>query len=224
MTRSALARFVLTALFSIPLWAQPALQIQKAELSLPFGSVHGKLLTVGEYLVFIDDEQPDASFSVARRDVKKMALQDGVLTLELGAPVRDRSGSRSQLSLRMATASALDLWYQAKGAPAGAETPPTAAGAQLSYEASHNHRFRGECTGKLMITEDRVIYESVGNAGHSRQWRISDIKEMKQKNPYEIELEPFVGDQYTLKLVGQGMDSADFQKLSDRVIKARVSR
>jgi hypothetical protein len=216
---------VVVSLAGLLLQAQPGLQVQKAELALPFGAAEGKLLTVGDYLVFVDDGQPDASFAVARREVKNIRLHEGVITLELSAPVRDRSGERSQVSLRMASASALDAWYQAKGEAAGAGAASgSAVGEGLSYQATHSHFLRGECGGKLMITAERVIYESVSNAGHSRQWQLSDIKEVQLKNPYEIELKPFTGDSYSLKLVGQGMDSADHQKLVDRIVKARVGR
>lgn len=221
MTRA----LVVSLLAALLLPAQSDFQIQKAELSLPFGAVEGKLLTVGEYLVFVDDGQPDASFAVARRDVTNMSLREGVITLELAAPVRDRSGQRSQLSLRTASASTLDSWYQAKKSPtAPGAGGGSASGQSLSYQASHSHFLRGECSGRLMITGDRIIYESVSNAGHSRQWQLSDIKEVELKNPYEVELKPFTGDNYDLKLIGQGMDSADHQKLVDRIVKARVGR
>ncbi len=58
----------------------------------------------------------------------------------------------------------------------------------------------------------------------SRRWQLKDIKEIKLKNPYEIEIDPFIGGKYTLRLDGKGMDNSEFKTIVDRVTAARVAR
>lgn len=75
-----------------------------------------------------------------------------------------------------------------------------------------------------MITNDQVIFDSTDNISDSRRWAFRDIKELKLKNPYELEIEPFDGGKYSLELVGQGMSSDQYRTLVDRVTRARTSR
>ena len=117
----------------------------------------------------------------------------------------------------------LTSWYKAAPAAKAPEGAPKPA-AKLSFRAGHDHFPFGTCQGTFLITEERVIYESVGEATHSRQWGLADIKEAHRKNPYEIEIVPFTGAKYALKLLGQGMDNADFQILVDKITAARLKR
>lgn len=49
--------------------------------------------------------------------------------------------------------------------------------------------------GRLIVSKDRVAYESVENVSHSFRLQLRDIKEIKRDNPYEIKVVPFVGDE-----------------------------
>ncbi len=106
------------------LFAQTTAMVQNADLAIPFGTVSGKIVMTGDHLVFIDEERPDQSFVVAKNEVKGISIQDGTASLELRHPVRDRSGERSQLSLRLTNSdtSSLKRWL----GPA-ATTPTTSA-------------------------------------------------------------------------------------------------
>ena len=93
----------------------------------------------------------------------------------------------------------------------------------MSYPAEFTQFIGRNSRGRLMVTADMVAYESIDNVQSSRRWQFKDIKEIKLKNPYEIEIEPFVGDRYTLKLEGKGMDSGDFKTIVDRITAARIA-
>ena len=93
--------------------AQTAVQVQKADLAIPFGSASGKIITVGDYLVFIDDDKPDKSFSIAKNEIENLTDENGVITIETRHPIQDRSGEQSQVSFRladMAGGAALTRW------------------------------------------------------------------------------------------------------------------
>src|SRR5215471_1854700 len=106
------------------LFAQTTAQIQKADLAIPFGTVSGKIVMAGDHLVFIDEEQPDHSFVVAKSEVEDLAVQDRTASLELRRPVQDRSGETSQLNFRLVQGETVSLkrWFGS-----GLTTPATPA-------------------------------------------------------------------------------------------------
>lgn len=82
----------------------------------------------------------------------------------------------------------------------------------------------GSCNGKLIVNQERLVYESLEDREHTRQWPLVDIKKIKRKSPYKIEIEPFNRDKYTLELEGQGMDISVFKKVQNWISLARVRR
>lgn len=209
------------------LFAQPQLYTQKAELAVPFGVAAGRLVAVGQYLVFIDEEKPEASLAIAREDIRDFNLTGETLTVTTQKPVRDRSGERTQLSFRVPAGTEpaqLNSWY--RSVPPAAAPPKAAAAGDESrnartYEAKHDHRF-GNCGGRLIVEPNRVVFESITDIDHSRQWELRDIKELKRDNPYGIKLIPFAGDTYNIRLLGEGMTNEDHRALVDRITAARV--
>lgn len=222
--------------------AQTAGQAYNVELAVPFGTIPGKLLVLNDFMVFVDEQQPGSSFVLPKNQIT--SITGGTMVLvEMKAPVDDRSGPRTRFSFRFVDeneSAAVTRWFRSPGnaapvaaavappvaapvAPAATSAAPVASGQQDSYQVRHVH-LMGGCHGRLAISEDRVIYESIDDIGHSRNWQLKDIKELKQDNPYKLTVEPFRGDKYTFRLEGQGMDPAVFKTLVDRVTAARVVR
>jgi hypothetical protein len=56
---------------------------------------------------------------------------------------------------------------------------------------------------------DRIIFESVGNLDHSR---------------HRLEIKPFMGGDYTLRLIGNGMTSEEYSTLVKHVTAARAGQ
>jgi hypothetical protein len=78
--------------------AQTTVDVSAAELSVPFGTVSGKLVTVGEYLVFIDEDRPEASFALSRGEVQNLKVEQDTVSFQAARPVRDRSGERADVT------------------------------------------------------------------------------------------------------------------------------
>lgn len=215
-------------------WSEVPVAARPAELSIPFGSVHGALITVGDYLVFYDADKPESSFGVRRDSIRKLEVQGEALTAEVSPPVRVRNGERTSLAFRIADASnaaAILEWSKASGAvafgpSAGSQTAASGPGekeAEVTYEARHKHRFGG-CNGRLIVKSDQVVFESIDDIDHSRQWSLRDIKELKRDNPYSFKVVPFSGSNYDFELHGSGMDSDVYRELVSRVTAARVAQ
>jgi len=237
------AMLLVIAAAIMPLFGQLPVQTQKAEMSIPFGVVPGRLVTVGEYLLFIDDEKPEASFAVARTGMRNLSVAAEIITIETLKPIRDRGGERSALSFRMTKpldAQPFADWYKATAEAAAAAAPPAEKEKEkeadkkeaakkevviptITYQAKHDHFPRGGCSGRLILEPTRVVFESITEIDHSRQWDLKDIKELKRDNPYNIKIVPFMGNEYNLQLQGKGMDSNEFKALVHRITSARIS-
>lgn len=205
------------------------------EHAVPFGTVSGKLLLLGNSLVFYDDQQPENSFVVLRSAIESLTAEGLQITLQSRDSVRSRGGEVRRLSFRVPPGgdpSPVTGWFAsapgvATPAPAGSTASPSAAAAKptdsASYQVVHDKRI-GSSTGRLLVTDDLLSYESISDVKASRRWEYRSIKEIRLPNPYELEVRPFEGDTYKFKLEGSGMDPAAYKKLVDRVTSARTGR
>jgi hypothetical protein len=221
--------------FTVPGYAQTghALRVEQA---VPFGSVQGNLLLLGEYLVFVDQQQPDASFVVPKSAIEDLSAEGGMVSVNLREAVRNRTGEVRRLSFRMVPGSEPGVvtgWYGAgtmaaaaasTGAP-GVSSASAASGRQnvSTYPARHNHTF-GSCRGQFIIAPDQIAYESISDASHSRRWEYRSIREIRNPNPYELEIRAFAGENYKIYLDGEGMNPADYKTIVDRVTSSRATR
>jgi hypothetical protein len=196
--------------------------------AVPFGTTPGRLLLVGVYLVFVDDQQPASSLVVPRGVMENLTAEGVTITVQVREPIRDQSGSSNRLIFRAARAADTSLvtaWYTRAGSQTSGG--PSSTGASTaesdSYAAQHDH-FRGSCKGRLIVTPAQLSFESIDEVGHSRRWEYSGIKEIELPHPYELEIKPFTGGNYKFKLDGSGMTPAAFRVLVDRVTSARSGK
>lgn len=210
-------------LAAVSLQAQPAVQEFRADLAAEFGVVSGRVILAGDELIFMDEGQPDSSFYVEKSEIEKLTTEGNTLTLQLRSPVKDRAGSRTRLTFRLAdpAASASISGWQNRAEPVG-QAQRSDAGV-TTYEARHD-KFIGGSRGRLIISDTGLAYESIDDANDSRRWEFRGVKQLKQKGPYELTVEPFNGDKYKLELEGKGMDTDQYNKLVDQITKARALR
>ncbi len=203
----------------------PAPGAQQVQLAVPFGVESGQLVVSGDNLMFIDSTHAENSFTVNRSQIQNGKIQNDGLSLELAQPVSIASNQQSTLNFRFDNAAgAQDIlhWVQA-AQPGSIRTDESGQPGTLSYQVAHDH-FIGNDRGRLMITPTQVVYESVTHVNSSRQWNMSDIKEVKRVGPYKLKIKPFTGDEYNFALLGQGMSEDDYKTFVNRVTGARAPR
>ena len=202
----------------------PAVQIIPVEIAVPFGTAAGKLILHDGYAVFLDDQKPEASFAVSRTDLTSVGAEGGMLNALFKKNFKDRAGDKNRLSLRATRpedTEALRRWFSA------AETAPVVAGSDAGKElfkldVQQKRRFGKNQKGRLMLVGNQLIFESIDDPSNSRRWELSDIKSLENKNPYELRVEPFTGDDYRFELTGTPMEAAQYKLLVDKVTAARV--
>ncbi len=206
--------------FSGMIWGQASLQTREAELAVPFGSAKGRVLIVADYFVFMDADRPENSFAIPRLQIRSLEWQESLLKVATNYPVEDRTGQRSELVFKFKEPLDLTDWWQQRAESAPMPPAQRAAEEVKTYSVRHNHRFGG-CQGRLLISEKGLAFESISDLDHSRKWDYSGIKTVKLENPYSLKLEPFQGNGYNLQIQGQGMESAAYDTLVDRITAAR---
>ncbi len=224
--------FLFSVLSVMPAMAQQAANAipLAVELAVPFGTVPGKLLLLGNHIVFLDEQQLESSVVMPKSTIERLTAEGGTVAIVMKEPVRARSAELRTLNFRVATGgdpAAVTAWF-ASGAGSMAGTgpgsaPSTASAQTGTYQARHNHRI-GDCKGRLVLEANQLAYESVDDVSHSRRWEYKSIKETSLSNPYELEIKPFAGGNYKLYLDGSGMDPAAYKTLVDRVVAARSQR
>lgn len=213
--------------------AQTNVHIQKATLSIPFGEVHGKLLIVGNHLIFIDEERDDSSFAIDREMVRNVEGNDKEVLVETKEPITDRSGARTRLAFRLNSndTASIIAWFEQR--PTFSAVADTVSSRTRSledraevrvYDVKHKHSLFGDCQGKLVVTENMISFESFSERSHSRQYPFADIKTIKRNGPYGLEIQSFNRGSYKFELQGSGMDIADYKILEERIATARASR
>jgi hypothetical protein len=220
----------LSVLFaSVSVFAQGELQVFRGSL-VAASPVAGRVALLSDSLVFIDDEMPASSFVVMRSNIQGLTADADAVTIQLSKEVKDRAGSTTRVILRLSAAPeavAMQRWFASQPAVAAAAPASAAAAAEskvMTFGAQRQKRLRGKTDGKLIIDEQRIMFESVEKAEDSQRWELKDIKELKHKNAYELEIKPFVGDTYVLTITGSGMDNSQFREIADRVTRSRTSR
>jgi hypothetical protein len=174
------------------------------------------------------------SFTIPRSNVQRVDLESGVLSIALAQPMGDETGGRSRLSFRFtnpADADSVVRWSKrtasetAAADRAAAEAPtvkePALPGEPIRYQVKHKHRV-GSCTGRLMVTAERIIYESLTEVNDSRQWSMKDVKEVEHSSPYKLDLKPFTGNDYSFEFLGTSMKNEDYATLTKAIAAARA--
>lgn len=103
--------------------------------------------------------------------------------------------------------------------PEGVVTTTTATTATGAADVIFDVK-KGDDHGKLVVTSNGVSFENLSNAGKSRSWSYSQIKELKRDGSY-VKIEPFSGDSYEFRVNGPAMSDAIYQTIADRIVASR---
>lgn len=217
---------IVLAISAAPAWAQTDVVASQAELAIPFGVGQGQLALIGDKMVFLDDQDATRSFAIDRANVAATTFSDGVLTVR----TKEKIGDRAEFVFRPADAEfpeAALSWGERSVTPQEAEAapPPASDEFRFAYDVENKRgMFSKNDRGRLIVTEDRMTYESVTNVNESEQWDLKDIKEVKRKNPYKLEIIPFIGGSYTFNLLRDGMSTRDYKTITNRIAELRTPK
>jgi hypothetical protein len=98
---------------------QGTAETYRGELTVPFGEIPVRIVQLDDFLVFIDEENPDTSFVVRRNDISNARAEGDRVSMDLQVPIQDRSGRTQGLAFRLQERRSADLlarWHR-EGVP-----------------------------------------------------------------------------------------------------------
>jgi hypothetical protein len=209
------------ACLSFNLIADDQLTVHKVTLAGTSGTVNGKVIGLGDYLIFVDDDQPAKSFFIPRGEIRSAASNNGAIVVEMSRPVTDRFGTRSNLELRLVDPASATVFTKWIGVPVERARTVTS----YSLDVRHDHQGQGGCNGKLIADENRLRFESVGQADHSRSWEYNGLSRFEvEKDNSIIKVTPSSGDAYHLNVANGATAGAMHTLVSGKIVAARPSR
>ncbi|MCZ2151624.1 MAG: hypothetical protein LC126_28100 [Bryobacterales bacterium] len=204
---------------------QSSVREMRAHLASGFNTVDGRLITAGDMMIFLDDAQPQSSFYATRAQVDQITTENGDnVVVQFKQAIRDRTGERSRVVFRVPAEDrdALKAWLGRAPSSGGGATQ--AHSEEFPTYSAQRNKMIGNDDGRLVVKSDRLAFEA-NNPAASREWLFSDIRSFKYKGPYRIEIQPFSGDKYNLKLLGGGgMSRDDYKRIADSIARARAKR
>lgn len=204
--------------------AQSPVHEMRVQLAAGFNTVDGRLITAGDTMIFLDEAQPQSSFFATRAQIDQITAAEGDhVVVQLKQAIRDRNGEQKRVDFRISAEDrdALRAWL-GRGSAAGGGT--LARSDEFPTYAAQRNKMIGNDDGRLVVKSDRLAFEA-NNPSASREWLFSDIRSFRYKGPYRIEIQPFSGDKYDLKLLGGGgMSRDDYKRIADSIARARAKR
>jgi hypothetical protein len=198
--------------------AADQLTVHKVTLASKSGTINGKVIGLGDYLIFVDDDQPTKSFFIPRGEIRSANSSNGAIVVEMARPVTDRFGTTSNLELRLADPASSTVFSQWIGVPVERARTVTT----YSVDVRHDHLGQGGCNGKLVADESRLRFESVGQADHSRSWDYNTLAKFEvEKDNSLIKVTPASGDAYQFNVVNGATAGAMHTLVSGKIAAAR---
>jgi hypothetical protein len=218
MKTSCLAVFALVA---ANLFAADQLTVHKVQLTGPSGSVNGKVVGVGDYLIFVDDDQPAKSFLIPRGEIREARNGNGTVVVQMARPVTDRFGSRSNLEMRIVDPATGAVLSKMLGVPVERGRTETV----YSLDVRHDHKGHGGCDGKLIADDTNLRFESVTEASHSRTWNYNALEKFDSERDHALlHVRPVSGEGYDFNVRNGATAGAMYKLVADKIIVARPNR
>ena len=80
--------------------AAQRLVVRQVQLVSPMGTDTGHVIVTDNNFIFVDDSNPDGSFTVPKSDIRGLNLTGDVMNLSLSQPFSDQYSNRSDVVLR----------------------------------------------------------------------------------------------------------------------------
>ncbi len=211
-------------MLTTPITAAERVIVHPAQIAGPYGADSGKLVIVGDQMVFVDDVNPANSFAIPRSEIAGLNAANGVVTFNMRQPYALPMGSTSTLVLRFADPNSpgdVSTWV---GIPPATATVGSAnrvvVGAPGPADYEYNVRHDDE-DGRLVVGPYDLHFESFKHRDHSRTWAYAEIKEFK-RDGNDIKIEPYHGDTFKFQIEGgRPMTEEVYNMIGDRIVAAR---
>jgi hypothetical protein len=208
-------------------WAAQRMVVHQVQLVGPMGTDTGHLIATDNNLIFVDDVNPDMSFTLPKSDIRTITVANGVTTISMSRPFAEMYGSRSDVVLQFQNPESAALIANWAGMPlAGAvrETYTTVERSRTEVEPITATQFNvrhDDDEGRLVVAQNGIEWHDLKNTRKSRTWNYAEIKEFKRdRGENELTLKPYSGDEFKFKVQGRWMADDVYNMIADRIVAA----
>ncbi len=220
---SALVLLCSSFLYVKPAAAVERVLVNPAQITTPYGTDMGQLITTGDRLVFVDQVNPANSFAIPRSEITNLNVNNGLMTIYLTQPFASPLSTGSTVVVRLVNPQSpgeITAWMQgpvnsAYGEASRVAQPP------VEYRLMVRH---DDDDGNLIITPVDVRFDSINHPNHSRAWAYSAIKHFKwDRDDRKVKLDAYDGHDFDFKVVGgQGLPGDAVAFVQDRIAANRA--
>ena len=212
-----------TALGALSCWAARRVVVHQVQLVSPMGTDTGHIIASDNNLVFVDDVNPDMSFTLPKSEITRLNLDNGIVTIVMSQPFADMYGNRSDVVMRFRDPSDSEAIANWAGLPMTGATIITGGRSRTAlvpitvseYDVRHD-----DDNGRLIVGPDRIEWQDLRNTSKSRSWSYSEIKEFRRDGSNELKLKPYSGDSFSFKMQGRMMADDIYNAIADHIVAA----
>jgi len=210
--------------------AQTPVKVCQGDLYFLGSRVRVKTVLVRDTLVFVDEDNPNESFSIDRANILRLNDQSRILTIHTRRPVRYRSRESMQFDFQLSGG------YQVNLPPGNCDSLASwlsnASRRRITTRAPQPRTFwaklrRGlsrDIEGKLEILEKTIAFKPNREAEYLYRWDLREINHIKRKAPYVLEITTSNDDTYTFELQNRAISPDEVYAIRDRIAKLRLGR
>jgi hypothetical protein len=201
-------------------WAAQRLVVRQVQLVGPMGTDTGHVIVTDNNFIFVDDSNPDGSFTVPKSDIRAVNLTGDVMTLNLSQPFSDMYSNRSDMALRFRNPEDPRMIADWVGMPLEGSAVVGRSRTELvpvtvtEFDVVH----AGD-NGRLLVGANRIEWQDLKNTSKSRSWSYSEIKSFKREGN-ELKIKPYSGDGFEFKVAGRMMSDDIYNAIADRIVAA----
>src|SRR5262245_21823894 len=210
--------------------AQTPVKVCQGDLYFLGGRVRVKTVLVRDTLVFVDDDNPNESFSIDRTNILRSNDQPPIFTIHTRRPVTYRSresmqfdfqpSGRNNAGLLSGNCASMAAWLS--NPPRIRITPR--APRPRTFLAKLRRSLWRDVEGKLEVLERTIAFTPNREAERQYRWDLREINHIKRKAPFVLEITTSNDDTYTFELPNRTTSPNEVYGIRDRIAKLRLSR
>ena len=199
-------------------WAAQRLVVRQVQLVSPMGTDTGHVIVTDNNFIFVDDSNPDGSFTVPKSDIRGVNLTGDVMSISLSQPFNDQYSNRSDVVLRFRNPDDPRMIADWVGMPLEGRTVVGRSRTELVpvTVTEFDVRHEGD-NGRLLVGANRIEWQDLKNTSKSRSWSYSEIKSFKREGD-ELKIKPYSGDSFEFKVNGRMMSDDVYNAIADRIV------
>jgi hypothetical protein len=210
--------------------AQTPVKVCQGDLYFLGGRVRVKTVLVRDTLVFVDDDNPNESFSIDRTNILRSNYQSPVFTIHTRRPVTYRSRESMQFDFQpfggnnvgLLSGNCVSMAAWLRNPPRIRITPR--APQRRTFWAKLRRSLSRDIEGKLEILERTIAFTPDREAERQYRWDLREINHIKRKAPFVLEITTSNDDTYTFELQNRAISPDEVHAIRDRIAKLRLGR